>query len=194
MQLDGTKENSAGDGADREIVVVFREDGAARLASLGWFQRNAIAKWELFLSQILPPAGVAAVGGLVAETLLLGPGVTPQTRLAIVTFLAVLIWFGWSAWSRSLTRRVSAAFDTGARGEIRYVFGPEGFRLEDNLRHWRTGWGGVSQLSSEAQGLFLATKGMVFYLPQAGWPDAATRAADAKRIIGWWKAAAGPTA
>ena len=189
MQLDGDSE-----GGSREIVVVFREDAGARLAALGWFQRHAARKWELFLSQILPPASLAVLAGLVAAALLLGPGATPQAHLAVVTFLAVLVWFGWWTWSRSLTRRITAAFDAEAWGEIRYVFGPEGFRLEDDLRHWRTGWGGVSHLSSEAEGLVLATKGMVFYLPAAGWPDAATRAVDAERIEAWWRTATRQTA
>ena len=187
--MDGDSE-----GGSREIVVVFREDAAARLASLGWFQRHAVPHREMLLSRILQTASVALMGGLVALGFILDRAVSLQAGLALATFLAVLFYFGWSHWNASLTRRVSTAFDAAAWGEVRYAFDPAGFSLDDNLRHWRTGWAGVAHLSAEPEGLFLATKGMVFYVPKAGWPDAATRAADAERIEAWWRAATGRTA
>lgn len=181
--------------AERErIIVPFRDDTDARLAALRWLQNRGIPGWERRLSQAASAFVLALFAGAAAAALVAAFDIQLQLALAVGAMLAVFAWYGWSAWSASLTRRLSAAFDTEAWGDTSYRFDADGFALEDALRHWRTGWRGVSRVSAEPKGLFVATKGIVFYLPAGSWPDAAAMQADTARIEAWWRAATGAAA
>ena len=173
--------------ADR-IEVAFREDAGARLAAIAWFEKKAAAPWEYWLARVVSGGAHALLAGVVGAGLVFAfvPDIRFTMTFAIV--FALLAGYGWAGWITSYQRRVSGAFDTEAWGDMSYVFTPDGGALVDDLRHWRTGWRGVALISAEPEGLFLATKGVAFYVPAGCWTDPAAMREDAARVETWWRA------
>ena len=179
-------------GEAERIEVAFQEDAGARLAAAAWFEKNTVAPWEYRLAKVISGIAHALLAGAASAGLALAFGLNFRFTTSLAVFIAVLAWYGWGRWVSSYQQRVFGAFDTEAWGEVRYVFTPLGVELVDDQRQWRIGWRGVALIAAEAEGLFLASKGIVFYLPNRCWTDPAAMRADAGPIEAWWRASGVP--
>lgn len=171
------------------ITGVFREGEATRAAATTWFQQQALtacerrfAKLSGGMSLVFCIVGVLAIGAWLGAFLRAVPAFAVWQMAFVGVSYAAIVALLWVDWAGRVERKILKAHDTGEWGSVELVFDAEGVTMRDALRNWR----GVSQIGIRGEGLFIAMRGPVFYLPNGCWDDPARRHDEMARSRGFW--------